>query len=381
MHIAISAHFWGQTTTGSGQYLHRLVETLSQEYPNLRLTLLAGSSHKAATELILPPDGVAWEVIKTPFDTQNENLAKLWFEQVGVPRRAQKLGADVLHVPYFAPPLRCSLPLVVTIHDLIPMILPAYRGSRLVRAYTSLVAYAARYADYILADSDASRRDILRLLPLLPERVKTVYLAVEESFRPQPADVIAELRQRLNLPDHFALYLGGFDSRKNVAGLLKALAKSQHNWPLVIAGKLPSRDSAFAPDPRRIVQQLGITERVHFTGWIEEEDKAALLAAASLFVFPSIYEGFGLPILEAMACGTATLTSNISSLPELAGDAACLVPPDETNALSKAMDQLMTDDAARATLAARGVAQAKKFSWQRCAAETEAAYQAVMREA
>ena len=374
MHIAISAHFWGQSTTGSGQYLHRLVETFGHSYPNVDLTLIADSE---AARRAPPPDGVRWIVAHTPFD-RNKNLAKLWFEQVAAPRTAQRVGADLFHVPYFAPPFSRALPVVVTIHDLIPMILPAYRGRALVRAYTTLVARAARSAEYILADSDASRRDILRLLAVEPERVQTVYLAAEERFRPQAPTAMAEIRQRLNLPEQFALYLGGFDIRKNIPCLLQAVANSKGTWPLVIAGKLPRHDSPFRPDPRRLVQELGIAERVHFTGWIEEEDKAALLATASLFVFPSAYEGFGLPILEAMACGTATLTTDVSSLPELAGDAAALVPPNDVKALTTAMDYLMEADEARTALAARGPVRAAAFSWLRCAAETFAAYQLVL---
>lgn len=374
MHIAISAYFWGQSTTGSGQYLHHLVKTFRQSYPLLKLTLIGD---RQATNRLTPPDGIEWVTATTPFD-RSKNLAKLWFEQVAAPRAARRVGADLFHIPYFAPPLVSSLPVVVTVHDLIPMILPAYRGHALVRGYTALVARAAQRADYILADSDASRRDILRLLGVSSERVQTVYLAAEERFSPQSSATIRGLRQRLNLPQHFALYLGGFDIRKNVPQLLQAVANSQGSWPLVVAGKLPSQDSTFRPDPRRLVQELALSERVHFTGWIEEEDKAALLASASLFVFPSAYEGFGLPILEAMACGTATLTSDVSSLPELAGEAAALVTANDVKGLTAALDYLMEADQARDTLARRAPAQAARFSWSRCAAETLSAYKLVL---
>jgi len=374
MHIAISAFFWGQSTTGSGQYLHHLVKTFRQTYPLLKLTLIGD---RQATNRLAPPDGIEWVTATTPFD-RSKNLAKLWFEQVAAPRAARQIGADLFHVPYFAPPLVSSLPVVVTVHDLIPMILPAYRGHALVRGYTALVARAAQRADYILADSDASRRDILRLLAISSERVQTVYLAAEERFCPQSSATIAALRQRLNLPQHFALYLGGFDIRKNVPQLLQAVANSQGSWTLVIAGKLPSQNSTFRPDPRRLVQELGLSERVYFTGWVEEEDKATLLASASLFVFPSAYEGFGLPILEAMACGTATLTTDVSSLPELAGEAAALVAPNDVKALTAALDYLMEADQARDTLARRAPAQAARFSWARCASETRSAYQRVL---
>lgn len=372
MHIAISAHFWGQPTTGSGQYLHRLVESFQKHHPSLRLTLIADARAAQRAE---PPEGAGWLVAPTPFDGKQPALAKLWFEQVAVPRAAQQVGADLLHVPYFASPLRSTLPVVVTVHDLIPMLLPAYRGNGLVRGYTALVARAARRATRILADSEASRRDILRLLRVAPGRVRTVYLAAEERFRPPPAADVAAVRARLTLPEGFALYLGGFDIRKNVPLLLEAVAASTGRWPLVLAGQLPREDRPFSPDPRPLVARLGLEERVRFTGWVEEAEKPALLGAASLFVFPSAYEGFGLPILEAMACGTATLTTNVSSLPELAGDGAALVPPNDGAALQASLDRLMGDETARAALAARGPAQAARFSWRRCATETLTAYE------
>ncbi len=348
LHVAITAHFWGQASTGSGQYLHKLVETLRAHHPALRLTLIADA---AAAARAAAPDGVGWQVGRTPFDGRNANLAKVWFEQIVAPRLAAEAGAHLLHVPYFAPPLRSALPTVVTIHDLIPMLLPPYRGSALVRGYTALAAHAARHSAHILADSNASRRDILRALRVEPRGVSTVYLAADEGFRPQPAAAIAAIRAKLALPERFVLYLGGFDVRKNVPLLLEALAQCGGEWPLVIAGKLPTQDSAFTPDPRRVARELGIEERVRFVGWVEEADKAPLLGAASLFVFPSAYEGFGLPILEAMGCGTATLSTNVSSLPELAGDAAVLVPPNEVGALAAAMARLMENDAARQELA------------------------------
>lgn len=369
--VAISAHFWGQATTGSGQYLHRLVAMLRERHPDIQMTLLFPSDAVQRAPL---PSNIPYRILPTPFDNRNRQLAKLWFEQMSVPRAAYAIGAALLHVPYFAPPLRSRVPVVATVHDLIPMVLPAYRGSALVRGYTSLVARAAGNARMILADSEASRQDILRLLQVPAERVQTVYLAADAEYRPQSATKIERIRQKYKLPEQFVLYLGGFDVRKNIPLLIRATAQSQQDWKLVIAGKLPATDSDFFPHPQRIAQALNIQERIQFTGWIDEGDKPALLAAATLFCFPSAYEGFGLPILEAMACGTATVTTNISSLPELAGDGAALVPPNDLPALRDALDALMANTPSRVKLAERGLEQAAHFSWERCADETVHAY-------
>jgi glycosyltransferase involved in cell wall biosynthesis len=371
MHVAISAHFWGQETTGSGQYLHRLVAMLRRHHPDITITLLFQADAPQKAPL---PDDISHQVLPTPFDNRNKQLAKVWFEQVAVPQAAKRLGADLLHVPYFAPPLRSAIPVIATVHDLIPMVLPAYRGSALVRSYTALVARAAQQTSFTLADSEASRQDILTLLKVPPERVRTVYLAADAGYRPQSEAELFRVRQRYNLPEQFVLYLGGFDVRKNVPLLLQAAAQQQGVWKVVIAGKLPKSDSDFFPHPKRIVEELAIAERVQFTGWIEEGDKPALLGAATLFCFPSAYEGFGLPILEAMACGTATVTTNVSSLPELAGEGALLVPPNDVPALREALDTLMANPVTRVQLAERGLVQAARFSWERCAMETVSAY-------
>lgn len=383
MRVALNAHFWGRETTGSGQYLHRLVAALRAHHPDLDLVLVGDAAATARRgETPLPP-AVGWRTVPTPFDRSNPNLAKVWFEQIAFPRAARRLQADLVHVPYFAPPLSTgrpnhrngpSTPVVATIHDLIPLLLPEYRGNVLVRGYTHLVARAARRANLLLADSQAACHDATRLLGLPAGRVRTVYLGVDERYRPQPPDEVRRVRRKLHLPETLVLYLGGFDVRKQVPQLLAAAARSQIAWPLVIAGQLPTADTPFTPDPRRIATELGLGERVRFVGWVSEADKPGLFSAAAVFVFPSRYEGFGLPVLEALACGTPTITTTAASLPELAGDAAWTVAPDDVAGLAAAIDSLLHDRAARARLAALGPAQAARFTWQRCAAETARAY-------
>ena len=304
-------------------------------------------------------------------------LAKLWFEQVSFPLACRRF--DLAHVPYFGSPLFPTTPTVVTIHDLIPLILPAYRGSLLVRAYTRLVAAAARRADAVIADSQASKRDIVRLLGMPSHRVHVVYLAASEHFRPvKDAALLEAVRRKYGLPDRYILYLGGFDCRKNVATLIQAFAHLPICRPadlkLVIAGRLPERDTPFFPNPRRLAEELGLEERVVFTGWVAEEDKPALYSGAMAFVFPSLYEGFGLPVLEAMACGALVLASDRASLPEVVGEGGLLVDPTDVDGLAAAMERLLTDEGLRAELRERALAQAAKFSWEKTARETLAVY-------
>jgi glycosyltransferase involved in cell wall biosynthesis len=369
MNIGINACFWGQGNTGTGQYLHQLVRALRQVSPETGLQLLAPANAALAghAELQLHP---------TPVDRLGANAAKLWFEQCTFSRMASRLGCDVAHVPHFAPPLRCRLPLVVTIHDLIPLILPAYRGSPGVRAYTRLVARAARRADVVLTDSHASARDILRILGLGGDRVCVVPLAAHERFYPLDEAEISPVVARYGLARPYLLYLGGFDVRKNVPLLLHAFQQvaAATDLALVVAGRLPTQDRAFAPDPRPIAARLGIADRVRFIGFVPEEDKPALYAGALAFAFPSSYEGFGLPVLEALSCGTPVVVGLGSSLDEVAGPGGLAVDPTDAAELADALLRLAGNPALRQDLAAAGLAHAARFSWRQVAVATLEAY-------
>jgi glycosyltransferase involved in cell wall biosynthesis len=280
------------------------------------------------------------------------------------------------------------VPTVVTIHDLIPLLLPAYRGSRLVRLYTRLVSAAARRAALVLTDSMSSKRDIEAHLGLASDRVRCIYLAAGEQLCSdlEPGD--EEIRLGYGLPagsdgpSRYVLYLAGHDVRKNVETLVEAfatVAQADDDVMLVIGGKLPERDDPLFYNPRYLVQALGLSGDVRFIGWVDEAHKPALLRGAACAVFPSRYEGFGLPVLEALSCGTPLVTSNASSLPELLGDAGFAVDPDDAQALAGAILSCLVDEALAADMRQRGPQQAARFTWTRTARETLAAYQEVSR--
>jgi glycosyltransferase involved in cell wall biosynthesis len=355
MKIAINGAFWNQPTTGSGQYLRALLPALKRRAP--------GNVYK----VIEPHAG--------------GNLAKLWFEQIAFPRACRRERAALAHVPYFAAPLFPATRTVVTIHDLIPLLLPAYRGSPLVRVYTRLVAASARRADAVIADSECSKRDIVRHLGIDAARVHVVYLAADARYR--LVDDTTAVRHKYALPEKYLLYLGGFDQRKNVRVIIEAFARMPEfcaaGYRLVLAGVRLGTDSKFFPNPQRIAREVGLREdALQCLGWVDEDDKPALYAGAAAFLFPSLYEGFGLPPLEAMACGTPVICSNASSLPEVVGDAAILIDPRDPAAWADAIRATLTDDARRAAMRERGIAQSKKFSWDRAADETLAVYASIV---
>jgi len=207
-----------------------------------------------------------------------------------------------------------------------------------------------------------------------PLRVAAIPLAAGPTFHPQPLEAIAGLRRRHALPERFTLYLGSNKPHKNLPRLLAAWATLPEDELLVIAGAWDRR----YPEPRQIVQQQGLGERVRFLGPVAEADLPALYGAATLFVFPSLYEGFGLPVLEALACGTPVACSDSSNLPEVADNAALLFNPLDVGAIADAIRLLLADEQERAALADRATAQAARFSWERTAAATLALYRAFL---
>jgi glycosyltransferase involved in cell wall biosynthesis len=410
MRIAINGFFWDRPHTGSGQYLRRLwaaLPGLPEAGEHEFVLLRPGAGPPDAPPA--PPNTRIHTVSPGPFAGRAANLAQLWWEQIGLPGAARAVGADVLHCPYLAAPWRSPVPLIVTAHDLIPWVLPAYQGSAGVQLYLRLARAASRKARLLLADSECSRQDVLRVFGLPPERVRTVLLGIEPEFgAPVTPAAVAAMRARLGLPERYAFYIGGFDTRKNVPLLLDAWATALSHLEvpgaplpaLVIAGHLPDPGGLY-PDLPAQARRLGLLGPVaspatrkmrhptphtfhaplRFLGRVSETDKRLLLAGARLFAFPSFYEGFGYDPLEALAAGAPVICSNASSLPEVVGDAGLLLPPGDTQAWCEALVRVWQDPALRADLARRGRAQAARFDPATTAAATLRAYTDVMRDA
>ena len=376
MRIGYNASFLGQEGTGSGQYTRQLLAALAEVSGRNEYVLYARASSRhdnIAQRLNL-------QTLRTPFTQRSDHLDKLWFEQLAFPRACHRASLDLAHVPYFASPLHPTIPTVVTVHDLIPLLLPAYQGSIMVRLYTHLVAAAARRADQVITDSLASKDDIVKHLHVSAERVHVVYLAADPACRPISDEAaLAAARLKYDLPDTYVLYLGGFDQRKNLGALLQAYQRvlrglGSQTPPLVIAGRLPSADTPLFPDPKRMARELNVEGNVVFTGWVAEEDKPAVYSSALFFTFLSIYEGFGLMPLEAMSCGTPVLASDTSSLPEVVGGGGLLVDPDDVDEIAKTMIALLRDRQLRQRLGLDALVQAAKFDWTRTAQQTLAVY-------
>jgi len=298
-------------------------------------------------------------------------------EQVALPIDLRRESAELFHAPHYVlPPLtRCRS--VVTIHDCIHLRFPQYLPNKIGYAYARAQMWTATHkAARIITVSEASKRDILRYLHVPESRIEVIYNAIDDRFWQQPAaDDIARVRERYRLDDPFVLYAGNIKPHKNLERLIEAFhLLRQHatmkDVQLLIIGDEISKYANL----RRAVHRHKLHKHVRFFGFVSDQTLAALYRLANAFVFPSLYEGFGLPPLEAMASGTPVITSNVSSLPEVVGDAALMIDPYEPAAIADAMQRVLGDADLRADLRRRGLARAREFSWERSIARVREIY-------
>jgi glycosyltransferase involved in cell wall biosynthesis len=303
-------------------------------------------------------------------------------EQIAVPLDLRREAADLFHAPHYVLPPLAPCRSVVTIHDCIHLRFPQYLPNRLGYAYarTSLWVAAHRSAR-VLTVSEASKRDILRYFRIPDSKVAVIYNAIDERFNEEPpADEVMRVRERYQLNDPFILYAGNIKPHKNLERLIEAFhvirrGEFEHVKLLIIGDEISKYATL-----RRTVHRYKLHKHVRFFGFVSDATLAILYRLARVFVFPSLYEGFGLPPLEAMASGTPVITSNVSSLPEVVGDAAMLIDPYEPDAIAGAMRRVLADDRLRDDMRERGLARVREFSWDRSIRRVREIYDEVLAE-
>lgn len=303
-------------------------------------------------------------------------------EHVSIPIKLKRLGADLLHSPHYVRPLFCPTASVVTVHDCIHLLFPQYLPSRFAFAYARfMLGHAVRRSALVFTVSEASRADILRFYPdAAPERIQVVPNAIDAAILEAPGEgEIERVRERYQLRGRFVLYAGNIKPHKNLERLIGAFGRLKQrpgldDVKLLIIGEDVARYGSL----RRIMEGAGVRHDVRFFGFVPERTLAALYRLASVFAFPSLYEGFGLPPLEAMACGTPVVTSRLSSLPEVVGDAALLVDPYSENEIADGLERVLGDATLAADLRARGRERAARFSWERSARAIHEGYMRVL---
>jgi glycosyltransferase involved in cell wall biosynthesis len=299
-------------------------------------------------------------------------------EQIHVPWVLRRERPDVYHAPHYVLPAAVRCRSVVTIHDCIHLMFPQYLPNRAAYAYARASMWAAaRRSSRILTVSEASKRDILDLFNVRPEKIVVVYNAIDEHFSAAPSDEhVARIRERFQLDHKFVLYVGNIKPHKNLVRLIEAfsqLRRTHDDLKLLIIGDEISK----LPALRRAVHSHKLHKYVRFLGYLKDDTLAVLYRLASVFVFPSLYEGFGLPAVEAMASGTPVVTSNVSSLPEVTGDAAVLVDPYDVESIGNGIRRVLDDPQFAEELRLKGLKRAREFSWARSVEKTRRVYREV----
>jgi len=368
MRIVIDVRTANDHFPGIGRYIVSLASALSQVSPDLNIALLDDTS-VSSTHLTLP------ELPRIACPVSPFSILQQWI----VPEKLRKAGATLYHSPYYLMPYFSWVPTVLTCHDLIPLIYPEHftSGQRLIFRLAHILALKA--ARKVIAVSHATKADLIRYFSVDPQRIVVIPEAADARFQPQLPDRIAAVLRKYALPEKYVLSVGSNKPHKNLQRLIEAWRISScklhvSSFKLVIAGHWDER----YPEAKRLTEELGLKDQVLFIGPVADPDLPALYSGAALFVFPSLYEGFGLPVVEAMACGTPVICSNVASLPEVAGDAALLVDSLDVNKLAAAMRTVLTDGELREGMHGKGLVQAKKFSWEQTARETVNVYTGVV---
>ncbi len=342
---------------GIGTYVRNVLKELARQDRANEYVLICHPDHRGMAA-DLGPNFQAAPDASRPYSVA---------EQFSVPLDLRRFKVDLLHEPHYVLPPFVPCPAVVTIHDCIHLRFPQYLPNKLAHVYARTFLWIATHqADRIITVSEASKRDILQYFRIPPEKIEVIYNGIDERFwTPPPEEEMDRVRQRYQLTDPFILYAGNIKPHKNLVRLIAAFDRLHREGfdtlKLLIIGDEISKYATL----RRAVHRHKLHKHVRFLGFVSDHTLAALYRLAAVFVFPSLYEGFGLPPLEAMASGTPVVTSNVSSMPEVAGDAALLVDPCDEEAIAGGVRRALTDETLRADLRARGLARAREFSWSR----------------
>lgn len=369
----------GYRQAGVSRYIEHLLRHLPDVLaPSDRISVFAGSGAgvESGTSSEIFPDSLDWELTRWP--TGKAPVRILW-EQLAAPLLAARKRVDLIHGPVNIVPLASFRPSIVTIHDLAFLEYPDQYPAMQRRYLSAMTRLATRRASRVIAVSSYTARDISERLGVDSARVVAVPNGVSESFFPRrDTPELTIFREQHALPGDFLLFVGTLQPRKNLVGLLRAYGQlgPEERLPLYVVGGEGWMYSDIFDEVRR----LGIEDAVHFPGYAASETLPLWYSAATAFIYPSYYEGFGLPVLEAMACGTPVVTSNRTSLPEVVGDAGLLVNPDNPEDIARGLREILADTERRDVMASAGLVQAKQFTWRRTARETAAVYRDVLNE-
>jgi glycosyltransferase involved in cell wall biosynthesis len=359
---------------GIGRYAGSLAQALIAREPG-RFALFYNRTGDS-----LPPEGLEEIPARTVRAGYKPWRMAVWMGQLaGVGFNRLVPGAELFHATeHLLPPLR-GVSTVLTVHDMIFKLFPEHQKRLNYWYLNATMPLYCRRASAIVTVSEASKRDIVANYGLDPARVTVIHEAAAPEFSPSASDAVDEVRRRYGLPERYLIHVGTIEPRKNLTRLVEALQRlreSGQTIPLVVVGgKGWLYDEFF-----QRLEQSGLSDSILFPGYVPSADLPAIYSAATVAVVPSVYEGFGLPVLEAMACGTPVVSSEASSLPEIGGAAACYFDPYDVPAMADAVGEVWSDATLREEMREQGLAQAARFSWERAAEETQALYKRLLRQ-
>ena len=363
MRVGIDARLVYYSQAGIGQYILHLVDGLAKVDRENEYFLL--QSRKDETTILEQP---------------NFRRVSLWtpshhrLERMSLNVELVRLGLDILHSPDFIPPDRPRCRSVITVHDLAFLLYPHFLTKESARYYGH-IDQAVRWSDQIIAVSQNTKRDAIQHLGVPEDKITVVYEAANAIFRPIDREEAREqVFRRHGIDQRFLLFVSTIEPRKNVPTLLRALKQLLECYKETVHLVLAGGKGWLSEDAFALVEQLKLEKHVHFVGRVSSEDLLYLYNAAELMAHPAFYEGFGLPPLEAMACGLPVIVSNVASLPEVVGDAGLLIDPNNVDELTVSMWRVLNDPEARREMREKGLRQAARFSWERAATETAAIY-------
>jgi len=377
MNIIINAKFLHYPHTGIGRYFTNLLKNLSQIDSHNLYNLVVDRKYDTSTlklnnnftVSVLPYNGILNLI----------DLQKTYWSQIQFRSFVKRFPDSIVHIPYDAPYFRKKNKVVLTVHDLTPLLFAHDQSGTpgvYSKIFSKLLYSAIKKVDYIVTDSEYTKNELIRILNYPPSKIQVVYIASEEHFKPVTnKQLIEKICRKYNIKNEYILYIGDSNYRKNLPALIDAYNliddKYKFKYDLVLGGN--AKRLSELKKRARMLDDL----RIKFIGFVDDEDLPALYSGAALFVYPSFFEGFGLPPLEAMSCGTPVISSIYTSIPEVVGNAGLLIDSKDINEIKNAMEKILANSNLRDELVEKGLLQAKKFSWKRTAEEMLKVYEIV----
>jgi len=371
MKVGITAEALSSKGAGIGTYDYNLIKNLN-EFNECRFSLMLYEN-----DILFP--SIDKIIISNPF--YKISKLYLWHPYLSIILNSKNYNLDIIHSLNQGPAFfkLKKQKYIITIHDILPIVFPRMRPFNIFLIYKSLLPRTLKNAHKTIAVSISTKQDLMKYFNVPEDKIRVIYEAADEKFKPLNNDKVNEVKKKYHLNFSFILYVGGLAAHKNISILIKSFYKIKNKGithKLIIAGTKRWKYKEIF----EIITKLNLQNDVIFTGYFPEEDLPALYNAADLFVYPSLYEGFGLPPLEAMACGTPVITSNTSSLPEVVGDAGIMIDPYDVDGLADAMYEVLRNDGLREKMVKSGLERAKTFSWKKTARETLKVYEEVYNE-